>query len=291
MTTLVLASGSVQAEPVQWNSVDNLVIASESIKTTLNAGIRRIAGVEEYALVGGIAVDGVMTPVQMTYQQAADYNTAIGEVQVDIFQKTAAEYLAEQSTLAQSNFNAAVDQFINAASPFIQATYVNALAAQVQTSGDAVQGQALQSYVTSNNLLITNNVVDEYNASLDSVELAAETWATVEAVYQDPNRVQGLQDAADALSYDFLNAGDLFLDRFSEVNHSAAIVFSSGVIESSILFVDVQSNLKTVSEIIDAGTTASFYTTSPTQDTGTLCSFTNAWQIDDPNLPCYEGGA
>ena len=209
MTALVLVNVSAQAEVLQWSSVDNLVSASESIKTTFNAGIRRTAGVGVYAQVGGIAGDGLMTPVHMSYAQKDAYNSAIGEVQNDIFQKTAEEYLAEQSELAQGNFNAAVDAFVDAASVFVQATYVNALSAQVQASGDAVEGQALQAYVTDNNVLITTANVDIYNEALDTVELAAETWATVEAVYQDPQRVAGLQQMADNNGVDFLNANDL----------------------------------------------------------------------------------
>ena len=138
--SLVLASGSAVAGPVQWNSFDDLVNASGSIAQTLNVGIRRIGGAGDSAAVGGIAADdGFLQPVYMSEAQKNAYNVAVGDVQVDIFNKTAQEYLAEQSILAQDNFSAAVDAFVNAASPFIQATYVNALAAQVQASGDAVQ--------------------------------------------------------------------------------------------------------------------------------------------------------
>ena len=286
--SLALVSGSALAGPVQWNSVDSLVNASESIKTTLNVGIRRIGGAGDVAAVGGIAQDdGFLQPVYMTEAQKNAYNVAVGDVTIDVFNKTAEEYLAEQSILAQENFSAAVDAFVDAASPFIQATYVNALAAQVQTSGDAIQGQQLQSYLQNNNVLITSQNVTDYNSSLDTVELAAEIWGTVEAVYQDPTRVQNLQATADTANMDFLNADDLFLDRFSEVNESAAIVFTSGVNQGSVLFVDVASNLMTTAEIIDAGQISDFYTTGPTQDEQVLCEFTGTWQSNDSTMPCY----
>jgi len=286
--SLALVSSSVLAGPVQWNSVDSLVNASESIKTTLNVGIRRIGGAGDVAAVGGIAQDdGFLQPVYMSEAQKNAYNVAVGDVTTDIFNKTATEYLAEQSVLAQENFSAAVDAFILAASPFIQATYVNALAAQVQTSGDAIQGQQLQSYLQNNNVLITSQHVTDYNSSLDTVELAAEVWGTVEAVYQDPNRVAALQAGADASNLDFLNADDLFLDRFSEFNESAAIVFTSGVNAGTIMFVDVASNLMTTAEIIDVGAVSDFYTTGPTQDENVLCEFTNGWQSNDSTMPCY----
>jgi len=286
--SLVLASGSAVAGPVQWTSVDDLVNASESIKTTLNVGIRRIGGAGDVAAVGGIAADdGFLQPVYMSEAQKNAYNLAVGDVTVDIFNKTAEEYLAEQSILAQDNFGAAVDAFINAASPFIQATYVNALASQVQTSGDAIQGQQLQAYVQNNNVLITSQNVTDYNNALDTVELAAEIWGTVEAVYQDPTRVQALQAGADASNLDFLNADDLFLDRFSEFTESAAIVFTSGVNAGTIMFVDVASNLMTTAEIIDVGAVSDFYTTGPTQSEQVLCEFTNGWQSNDSTMPCY----
>ena len=288
MTALVLVNVSAQAEVLQWSSVDNLVSASESIKTTFNAGIRRTAGVGVYAQVGGIAGDGLMTPVHMSYAQKDAYNSAIGEVQNDIFQKTAEEYLAEQSELAQGNFNAAVDAFVDAASVFVQATYVNALSAQVQASGDAVEGQALQAYVTDNNVLITTANVDIYNEALDTVELAAETWATVEAVYQDPQRVAGLQQMADNNGVDFLNANDLFLDRFELGNQNAIVEFTHDPNMTLWLATAVDTNLKTVSEIIDAGATDAFYTQGPTQNEEVMCAYLGiSANQSDPDLPCY----
>ena len=106
------------------------------------------------------------------------------------------KYLAEQATQAQGNLNAAVDQYVNAASIFIEATRVSQLAQTAQETGDATQAQAVQDYVNTNNVLITSADVTEYNEALDTVELAAETWATIEAVYQNGEAVAGLQAQA-----------------------------------------------------------------------------------------------
>lgn len=262
----MIVSGKTLATPLQWNSIDNLVNASGDIVSTFDAGIKRVSGVMETAYQGGISQDGYLYDVHMDQAKATAYNNAILEVQQDNFSKTAAEYLAEQSLLAEGNFSAAVDQYVNAASIFIEATAVSNIAQEAQMSGDAVMAQNVQSYVTNNNVLITEQNVIDYNDALDTVELAGEVWATVEAVYQNSEAVMGLQAQADQLGYDFANADDLFLDRYSEMTQSAAIVFNHNAMEAAVIFADVQSNLMTIEEMNMAGEQGGFYNTGPTQN-------------------------
>ena len=277
---LVSVSGQALAAPQSWTTIDNLVDASGNIVTTFDGGIKAISGTLEYAPQGGIMQDGSLHQHHMKQEDVDAYNVAVLDVTVADYSLSAAEYLAEQASQAQGNLNAAVDQYVNAASIFIEATRVSQLAQQAQETGDAKQAQAVQDYVNTNNVLITSADVTEYNEALDTVELAAETWATIEAVYQNDEAVAGLQAQADQLGYDFANADDLYLDRYSEFTQSAAITFTSGAIESMILYVDVQSNLKTIEEMNMAGETGGFYTTGPTQNP---CFF------DAESPECLEG--
>ena len=259
-------SGQTLAEAQSWTTIDNLVNASGNIVTTFDGGIKAISGTLEYAHQGGIMQDGSLYQHHMKQDDVDAYNLAVMDASVDNYSLTAAEYLAEQATQAQGNLDAAVDQYVNAASIFIEATRISDMAQTAQETGDANQAQAVQNYINDNNVLITTADVTEYNDALDTVELAAETWATIEAVYQNGEAVAGLQAQADQAGFDFANADDLFLDRYSEMTQSAAIIFNHNAMDAAMIFVDVQSNLKTIEEMNMAGEQGGFYTTGPTQN-------------------------
>lgn len=261
---LVIGSAQVSAESLQWNSIDGLVDTSGSLVDTFDQGIKAVSGIIDYAAVGGIAPDCATCDSYMTEAQRLAYNEAVLNVQADNFTLSASEYLAQQSEQAQNNLGAAVDAYVDAASVLITAVTVNQMASDAQQSGDAVQAQAVQTYVTDNNVLISTADQTAYNDALEGVELAGETWATIEAVYQDANRVAELQMQADNNGFDFANADDLFLDRYSEFQQSAAIVFSHNGMDPMVLFVDVESNLKTLQEVYTTGEQGGFYLTGPT---------------------------
>ena len=262
---LVIGSAQVSAESLQWNSIDGLVDTSNSLVNTFDQGIKAVSGILEYAPVGGIAPDCATCDSYMTEAQRLAYNEAVLNVQADNFTLSASEYLAQQSTQAQDNLGAAVDAYVDAASVLITAVTVNQMASDAQQSGDAVQAQAVQSFVTDNNVLITQNDQIAYNEALDGVELAGETWATIEAVYQDANRVAELQMQADMAGVDFANADDMYLDRFNTVNQSAIVNFTAANVAFTAV-VNVEGNLKTLQEVYGAGESGGFYTTGPTQN-------------------------
>lgn len=279
MSALAIASGQAFAQN-QWNSVDNLVNASESIKTTLDLGVRRVGGLSTLSGAGNIAPNGFMdaASVEMTYQQASDYNNAVGEVQIDIFAKTADEYFLEQYTNSQTNFSAAVDNFVSAAGVFITATYVNALAVEAQSTGDAVKGQALQNYVLSNNVLITNQNVDDYNLAGDMVAETAQQYAAVAAVYTDAEFIAMLQFQVDEVGQDYMNAGDAFFDNQTgtlNVGFTVGNVYSQSV--------DLTPFIGQTQDFINAGNASDFYNTGPTQSD--ICAFVGP--SADPANICY----
>lgn len=267
LIAVALASVSDLTLANQWTSIDNLVTASDDIRATFDAGLKRVGGVMSYAPVGGISQDGYLTTVHMDQAKADAYNNAVMEVQNDTFmQMDAEQYMANQQVTASDAFSAAVDNYVAASYIFIEATAVNNLAHDAQMSGDVAQAQAVQAYVTDNNVLITSQNVTDYNDALDTVELAGEVWATVEAVYADAQAVQGLQQMAIDNGFDFVDASDMFLDRFQTGTEVAVVEFLDGANNIHWLTIDVSANLKTIQEMNNAGSSSDFYTTGPTQD-------------------------
>jgi len=295
--SLVLASGSAVAGPVQWNSVDNLVAASGSIATTLNAGIRRVGGIQSVVPGGTVTPDGYLEvdATLISEAQRTAYNQAIQEVQADIFQKTAAEYFGEEYAAAQIAFGNAVDAYVDAVTPIATAQHINNMAAQVQLSGDAIQGQQLQAYVLDNNVLMTTGQTDAYNNTLTVLQDAADQFSAVAAVYNDPALIEGFQLNADANGVDFLNADSVFLDRIQNqgiTGYDAAVVVDFTSTAALYLVQDISVNIQTTEFINQAGAQSNFYTTGPTQDQNTTCFVVDSggywpYQNEDPNMPCY----
>ena len=302
--SLVLASGSAVAGPVQWNSVDNLVAASGSLAQTFDIGLKRVGGYTGNAGAGLVSPDGYLeVPATLvTTAQKDAYNAAIGEVQNDVFQKTAEEYFGEEYVNAQNAMDAAVDSYVAAATPLAVATHISNMAQQVQLSGDAVQGQQLQAYVTNNNVLMTQTNVVDYNNSLTVLQDSADQFAAVAAVYNDPQLIQNFQNMADNDGVDFLNADALFIDRIEDpvafTGYQAALVVDFTSMNSTMYVQDISANIVTTEFLNQSGLQSGFYTTGPTQDSITSCEFVQnatifqAYQSQDPNMPCYlEPGA
>lgn len=292
-------SASALAGPIQWTSVDNLVAASGSIATTLDKGIKRVGGYTGSAGAGHVSPYSYLSveATMLTSAQKDAYNAAIGEVQNDIFQKTAEEYFGEEYVNAQNAMDAAVDTYVAAVTPLAVATHISNMAQQVQLSGDAVQGQQLQAYVTNNNVLMTQTNVVDYNNSMQALQGAADQFAAVAAVYNDPQLIQNFQSMADADGVDFLNADALFLDRIEDpvafTGYAAAMVVDFTSMNSTMYVQDISTKLVTTEFLNQAGAQSAFYTTGPTQDITTTCAIVQngtifqTYQSQDVNMPCY----
>ena len=299
MMTLVLASGSALAGPVQWNSVDSLVTATNSINTTLDAAIKRVGGVESGigASGGNVTPNGYLetSATLLSTQQQDDYNLAVMNVQSDIFQKTAAEYFAEEYEAASIDFSNQVDAFVSAATQIVIASHVGNMAQQVQASGDAIQGQQLQAYVLNNEVLITTAELTAFNDAQTVLQDSADQFAAVAAVYNDPQLINNFQVNADANGVDFLNADSVFLDR---IENQALTGFQAGVVvdftstASLLLVEDISANIQTTEFFNNAGATGFFYQEGPTQNPEATCQLVNGvltgtFQNEDPAMPCY----
>ena len=297
--TLALVSGSALAGPIQWSSVDNLVTASGSIATTLDKGIKRVGGYTGQASGGVLSPDGYLevSATLLTEAQKDAYNAAIGEVQNDIFQKTAEEYFGEEYVNAQAAMDVAVSEYVAAVTPIAVAQHVNNMATQVQFSGDAVEGQQLQAYVTNNNVLMTTGQVDAYNNTLTTLQDAADQFASVAAVYNDPQLIQNFQSMADNDGVDFLNADGLFLDRIEDpasfTGYNAALVVDFTSMNNTYYVQDISANITTTEFLNQSGVNSAFYLTGPTQDINTTCSTVQngtifqTYQTQDPDMPCF----
>jgi hypothetical protein len=252
---IILASLSVSAQSID---LSNLVNKSQSIVDTFDAGIQRVSGMEVLANQGYIAPVGTVDDVKLTYEQAQAYNNALQMTTEAVYTMTVEEFVGGQVDEARSELNSAVNAFVGASEVLIHAVKVNDMAEQAQESGDAVEAQAVQSYIADNNVEITDVHVDVYNESLDTVEQSAQTFAAFVAVQNDEGLVQDMQAEVDMMGEDFLNAYDAVFDA------STGIATLSFHTTDSVLIYGMIDAYTTTANILASGQEGDFYTSGPT---------------------------
>ena len=284
----------------QWTEVDALISASAAIVDTLDESYRRIGGAA--ALVGSSIVgDGMLTDSYtysnfgvldtrhstMQTSDTGEYNVQVLNVQNATYSMTVQEYLDGQYTKAGDEFSAAVDTYIDAASIFARAVKINELATAASTSGDIQDARALQDYITTNNILLTNSDITTFNTSVGDVEEAVQLYSAVAIMKEDTSTVAAIQQDADAAGRDYIYANDAIFYTsnnnlqwgFTGPDGNTAYNYTRSVDMGAWLLTN-QSTLR------NAGNNSDFYTSGPTQND---CFFATSAQQSDANHECYTG--
>ena len=251
LITAVFLSVTAQA-----SEIDNLLNTSGSIRDTFDLGIQTVGGQLYYGGVGGISPEMAQNAF-LTQDQATAYNNALTAMKEANTTMTAEEYYSGQVNTAMNNLSTAVDNYVTASVQLVSAVQVNDMASQATTKEKAVE---LQTYVTNNELSITEEDVTNYNDALQMVETASQTAASFMAVANDQELLGDAQAQADALGESFYYADTAF---YSQGNFTVSLT-------SGDISLDVSGYLKTAQEVLTAGAESTFYTTSPT---GSDCFF------------------
>jgi hypothetical protein len=155
-------------------TIDNLVEASKTIAIKLEQGRYAAFGAEHYASVGGIIdYNSVATDDYLiTEADVNAYNDALTGVQNALYYTTkmALEEKAEQSMAAVS---VAVDNFVVASHQLAVVEEVADKAEAAQETNSVEDQLAVQEYVEQNDVSISQEVVVEYNQSLEDIAVNA----------------------------------------------------------------------------------------------------------------------
>jgi len=230
---------------------------------------------------GGVSEDGLASNYHVSTAQADAYNTALDNVALATSTMSAQEYVDGQVQNADEALGVAVDQYVGAAYVLIEAVTVNQMAENAQTSGNPDDVVEIQNYINTNDVAIDNTEVLAYNDSLDAIEQAGQTFGAFVSMNTAEN-VQGLQDQADQLGYNFLNAQDA---TFNTVENKVQIAFANYSAGASIDFTLV-NNRVTLPELLAAGEQDSFYTTGPTANP---CFFSQSQEEFDQCIANQNG--
>lgn len=245
--------------PVNSQEIDELVNASQSIRDSFKYGIQAVGGMITYAPQGGIAPTGMVDAGYISEMQMQAYNDAMTAVQNTTYSYDpgAQEYFDAQAQQAMDLVDQAVSDYVAAAQVLIEVATINEMAQDAQASGDERDALAIQEYADNNDILLDDTERLAYNESLGAIEETAQQAAAYYAVAGDATLIESANDAAESMLVYYAEAANSYFDNLS------GMVVVEWANQTSTVMLDVNGYFKTDVDIITAGSTSMFYTTSP----------------------------
>ena len=196
LASVFLSVSAAHAEP----SIDNLVEASKAIAVKIKLGKHAATGAVYNAQRGVVIPDYSQQEdlYLISEQEIANYNAAVlGVRNAMYFTSTMAlEAKAEESLAA---VKVAVDSFVVATTQLKEVEEVAVKAEKAQDSGSVADQTAVQEYVESNNVGITQETVDDFNQSLTDIAVNAREAGAFLAASKDVR----ITETADRHAKDF----------------------------------------------------------------------------------------
>ena len=279
MNKKALLACLIASAPVNAQEIDELVNASQSIRDSFKYGIQAVGGMITYAPNGGIAPTGMVDAGYISEMQMQAYNDAMAAVQgkTYTYDAGAQEYFDTQAQQAMELVDQAVSDYVAAAQVLIEVATINEMAQDAQASGDERDALAIQEYADNNDVLLDDTERLAYNDSLDAIEESAQQAAAYYAVAGDTTLIESANQAAESMLVYYSEAADSYFDNAS------GMVVVEWANQTSAVMLDVNGYFKTDVDIITAGSTSTFYRTSPES---------GCWFIEDQTEKeaCMYGG-
>ena len=166
LLTATFLSLSVSAPAFAETEIDRLLTASQELSQTITSARYAVAGSTHYAAIGGIAEPGAVVQYQITQDQLDAYNGALQEVKDAVYYNTRMLF-EDKHEEAMANLSAAVDVFAVAAQEIAK---VDAVAGVASTADTAEEQVAMQDFISTEGVELTQQEVTAYNDSLADIE-------------------------------------------------------------------------------------------------------------------------
>jgi|TARA_B110000093_G_scaffold127278_1_gene136212 hypothetical protein len=258
LTSLCLLSSAVQS-----SELDDLIATSGAIVSQIDRGILITGAAMGYAHTGtGLSSGQLSGTAYISEEQVTAYGNALNGMVAYLPYGSAQDYLDEQAQDQLAALENAIDSFTDVVVDMMTVIEINEMA---EDAGDNPADQAaVQEYVATNDMSISQEDADNYNQSLDDVELAANTAAAYVAVSSNPDAVayldQAAQDNNTRIEQNTLS--------YSASNQAVSITWASGSAASSIYLngtgnfgIDIYMS---DAVILEAGAQSELYLTGPT---------------------------
>ena len=237
----VLASVSVPAKAE--GEINDLVITSQQIVDTMRDAGYAVSGMGYYAGVGGITPDGFSDAYKLTEQSVDSYNQALQAVKDATFYN-AKMMFEDKRDEAMDNLSLAVDSFVLATEAIVEVVAVNEMATEANT----VEGHlAVQSYIQTNDVEITQAEVTAYNTSLDNVE----SYAQQAAAFLQASNDSYITSATDNEAQAYNNASYEANVTYNAANDFLQVTWQSGYSHGYVGFFN--ADFKSAEDIMGMG--------------------------------------
>jgi hypothetical protein len=234
---------SVSGVASAQTEIDNLVATSQDIVTTIKEAGFAVSGMGYYAGVGGITPDGFADAYKLTEQSVDSYNQALQAVKDATFYN-AKMMFEDKHDEAMDNLSLAVDSFVLATEAIVEVVTVNEMATEANTT----EGQlAVQSYIQTNDVEITQAEVSAYNTSLDDVE----SYAQQAAAFLQASNDSYITSATDNEAQAYNNASYEANVTYNAANDFLQVTWQSGYSHGYVGFFN--ADFKTAEDIMGMG--------------------------------------
>ena len=230
-------------------TIDNLVNASKTIAAKLEQGRHAAYGAEHYASVGGIIDYNAVDDEQYTINEGdiTAYSEALAGVQNALYFTTQMA-LEEKAAESMVKVSEAVDSFIVAS---VQLSVVEEVADRAETAQktNSVEDQlAVQEFVETNDVSISQEVVIEYNQSIEAIAVNARDAGAFLAA----SKSEQLTSISDQHAQDYGNSIAEASISYSATNDILSIQWANNV--GNISFEDfLLTDYKTAAEVLGQG--------------------------------------
>lgn len=247
---------------VQSSELDDLIATSGAIVNQIDRGILITGAAMSYAHTGtGLSSGQLSGTAYISKEQVTAYGNALSGMVNYLPYGSAQDYLDEQAQDQLAELENAIDSFTDVVVDMLSVIEVNEMAEAADNPADQA---AVQEYVTTNDMSISQEDADKYNQSLDDVELAANTAAAYIAVSSNPDAVAYLNQAAE----DNNTRIEQNTLSYSANNQAVSITWASGSATSSVYLngtgdfgIDIYMS---DAVILEAGAQSELYLTGPT---------------------------
>ena len=170
LAALFLSVSAAQSE----TTIDNLVEASRTIAVKLEQGRYAAFGAEAVASTGGVIDYSAVIPEEylITDADVAAYSEAVAAVQ-DALYYTTQMALEEKAAQSMVKVSEAVDNFVVASHQLAVVEEVAEKAETAQETNNVDDQIAVQEYVETNDVSISQETVAEYNSALTDIAVNA----------------------------------------------------------------------------------------------------------------------
>jgi len=262
-STALYLSVSVQAHAEI--TIDQLLSQAQQLEQAITLGVQSASGAAHYAYNGTVIADGSVQGY-IEQQWVDQYNQALQDVSRANYRNIAEQVVDAAIHDSMDDLHTGVDDLVeavtNMSEVFVIAEKAEEAQAEANTTENVEQQEALQEYINTNDVEITQADVEQYNESLDVIEEAAQSAAVFISVAQDQEFMDGLNEDLQEFNAEIGSVQITYNSQMDEINTTFlnnATLGPETLDYFDVVSVTLAQNFKQSSDLLLAGQNNSLY--------------------------------